>query len=54
MLAQVKPGEPLRYLAGAGWSEAGEFTTEQAWREYVAACAARLRAPVTVTVAPAP
>jgi len=54
VLAQVKPGEPLRYLAGAGWSEAGEFTTEQAWREYVAACAARLRAPVTVTVAPAP
>lgn len=54
VLAQVTPGQPLHYLIGAGWSEAGEFTTEQAWTDYVAACAARLRSPVTVTLSAAP
>jgi len=52
MLASVKPGEPLQYLFGAALSEAGEFTTEQAWTDYVAACAARMRSPVTVAVVP--
>ncbi len=54
VLAKVAPGQPLRYWIGAGWSLAGEFTTEQAWTDYVAACAARLRSPVAVTVAAAP
>lgn len=53
-LARVTPGQPLRYLAGAGWSKAGEFTTAQAWNDYVAACAARARAPVKVAIAAAP
>lgn len=52
MLAKATSGRPLRYFAGAGWSKAGEFTTPQAWHDYVAACAARARYPVTVTVAP--
>ena len=34
---------------GAGWSEAGEFTSEKAWNDYVAACAARAARRVTVT-----
>lgn len=50
VLAKVTPGEPLRYRAGAGWSRAGEFTSEDAWDAYVAACAARLRSPVRVVV----
>lgn len=50
-LAKVTPGQPLRYLAGAGWSEAGEFTTKQAWLDYVASEAARARSPVRVSVA---
>ena len=54
VLAKVTPGSPLHYLIGAGWSFAGEFTTEQAWTDYVAACAARMRSPVTVTLASAP
>ena len=54
VLAAVTPGRPLHYLIGAGWSEAGEFTTEQAWTDYVAACAARLSSPVTVTLSAAP
>lgn len=50
VLATVTPGQPLRYAIGAGWSFAGEFTSEQAWTDYVAACAARMRSPVTVTL----
>ena len=54
VLAKVVSGQPLRYLVGAGWSKAGEFTTRQSWEEYVAACAARARAPVSVTIQAAP
>ena len=54
VLAKVTPGQPLHYLVGAGWSFAGEFTTEKTWTDYVAACAARERSPVTVTLAATP
>lgn len=54
ILAKATSGQPLRYLVGAGWSKAGEFTTQQQWNDYVASCAARMRAPVRVTLAPAP
>lgn len=54
LLARAMPGVPLRYYAGAGWSKAGEFTTQESWNAYVAACAARLRSPVTVTLSAAP
>ena len=53
LLAKAVSGQPLRYFVGAGWSKAGEFTTPEAWGQYVAACAARARSPVTVTLAPA-
>ncbi|MFT3830108.1 MAG: DUF4861 domain-containing protein [Opitutaceae bacterium] len=49
VLAQAKAGVPLVYYAGAGWSRAGEFTTRQAWLDYVAACAARVRSPLQLT-----
>jgi hypothetical protein len=52
VLARVAAGQTLRYFAGAGWSKAGEFTTYQAWKDYVANAAARARAPVSVTVTP--
>lgn len=51
-LAKVIPGKLLKYLAGAGWSKAGEFTTPEAWDAYVTSAAARLRSPVTVTITP--
>ena len=54
VLAKVTPGQPLHYLIGAGWSFAGEFTTEKSWTDYVAACAARMRSPVTVTFGATP
>ncbi|MDB6113079.1 MAG: hypothetical protein JWQ62_24 [Lacunisphaera sp.] len=54
VLAKVTSGKPLRYYVGGGWSKAGEFTTAQAWNDYVAACAARARHPVQVTFASTP
>lgn len=54
VLAKATAGQPLRYLAGAGWSKAGEFTTQEAWTSYVAACVARFRSPVQVSVSSAP
>ena len=54
VLAKVTPGQPLHYLVGAGWSAAGEFATEKTWTDYVAACAARERSPVTVTFTTTP
>ena len=53
ILTKVTSGQPIRYFVGAGWSKAGEFTTQQQWNDYVAACAARMRAPVKVALAPA-
>jgi hypothetical protein len=49
-LARAEPGKPLVYYAGAAWSRAGEITTRQAWLDYLAAMAARVRAPVRVTL----
>ncbi len=54
ILAQVASGQPLRYLAGAAWSRAGEITTRTAWDEYVAAWSARARAPVKIALAATP
>ncbi len=54
VLAKVASGEALTYYAGAGWSKAGEFTTQQAWLDYVAACAARARSPVKVATSVRP
>ena len=54
VLARAASGTPLRYYAGAGWSQAGEFTTAEAWSAYVAAFAARLKAPLRVALAPTP
>jgi hypothetical protein len=49
-LAKVKTGVPLAYLAGAGWSRAGDFTSQDAWNAYVAAESARLASPVRVSL----
>jgi pectinesterase len=50
LLAKAAPGQPLRYFVGAGWSKAGEFTTQAQWNAYVASCAARQRNPLKVGV----
>ena len=50
VLAKAKPGEPLRYLAGAGWTRSGQFADQAAWRAHVLSEAARARTPVRVAV----
>lgn len=49
VLAKATPGQPVRYLVGAGWSRAGEFDSQKTWDAYVAACAARFASPVKVS-----
>ncbi|MEY4490054.1 MAG: hypothetical protein RIQ79_2562 [Verrucomicrobiota bacterium] len=50
ILAKVAPGQPLRYLAGAGWDRSGQFASQAEWLAYVASESARARAPITVTL----
>jgi len=52
VVAKATSGKPLRYFVGAGWSKAGEFTTQEQWNAYVAAFAARVKSPVSVVLAP--
>jgi hypothetical protein len=54
MLAKAKSGQPLGYYAGAGWDRSGDFSSKDNWNAYVAALAARLRAPVTLSYSPLP
>ena len=51
MLAKATPGQPLRYLVGAGWSKSGDFPTKEAWTAYIATEAARAKSPIKVSVA---
>jgi hypothetical protein len=48
MLARVKPGETLRYCAGAGWKHSGDFASADDWSAYLAAEAPRLQAPIKI------
>ena len=50
IVAKVRSGEPLDYLAGAGWDRSGQFTSQQAWDAYVADFAQRSRHPLHVKV----
>jgi hypothetical protein len=53
VLAPVVSGQPLRYYVGAAWTRAGDIKSQQEWQRYVADEAARLRTPVSVSVAAA-
>lgn len=49
VLAPATSGKPVRYLAGGAWSRAGEITSAEQWKTYVAAAAQRLNNPVRIT-----
>ncbi|GAB3454074.1 hypothetical protein GCM10027321_04960 [Massilia terrae] len=49
-LGNAKPEQSFVYYLGAGWSRSGEFADAAAWDAYVANIAARVTAPVSVTV----
>ncbi len=51
ILAKIKNGETLRFYAGAAWDQLGPVKSAEQWDAYLAAWAARLAAPVTVSVA---
>ncbi|MEX5744334.1 DUF4861 family protein [Massilia sp. X63] len=48
--APVVSGQPLRYHVGAAWTRGSPFATQADWQRHVAEEAARLRAPVTVSM----
>ncbi|MGI4844298.1 MAG: DUF4861 family protein [Janthinobacterium lividum] len=50
VIAKVASGQPLSYHVGAAWTRGSPFATQADWQRHVAEEAARLRAPVTVTV----
>jgi hypothetical protein len=49
--APAVSGAPFTYYAGAGWTRSGDFPTKESWEKYLAAFAARVNSPITVTVA---
>lgn len=51
VLAPVTSGQALRYHVGAAWTRGSPFATRADWEKHVAEEAARLRAPVSVTLA---
>jgi hypothetical protein len=48
VLARIKPGETLRYSAGAGWKQSGDFGSREDWNASVAAWAKRLASPIKI------
>ncbi|MVW60021.1 DUF4861 domain-containing protein [Massilia sp. NEAU-DD11] len=50
MLAPVTSGQPLRYYVGAGWTRAGGITAREQWQRTVTDEAARVAAPVRVSL----
>lgn len=48
--AAAETGKPFVYFIGAGWSKSGDFADEKAWFAHVRDFAARVKAPVAVSV----
>jgi pectinesterase len=47
---RVRPGTPVVYYAGAGWSASGDFDEPAEWWAYLDRFARRLASPVRVTL----
>jgi pectinesterase len=50
IVAPAASGKALTYLVGGAWSRAGEITTREQWRTYVANAAARYNSPIHVSL----
>jgi hypothetical protein len=48
ILARVRSGEVLRYYAGAGWKQSGDFASKDDWSAYLAAWTMRLQSPIKI------
>jgi pectinesterase len=49
VLVKAASGVPMYYYIGAGWTKSGDFSSQEDWNQYVAACAARAKSPVKVS-----
>jgi hypothetical protein len=54
ILAKVKTGTTLRYYAGGGWQQSGDFAARGDWEAYLAAWSKRLANPIKVALSPPP
>jgi pectinesterase len=54
LLVKVKPGVPVHYFTGAGWTKSGQFADRASWENHVRDNAVRLRHPPQVTVSARP
>jgi pectinesterase len=50
IVAPAASGKALTYLVGGAWNRAGEITTREQWRAYVANAAARYNSPIRVSL----
>ncbi len=50
ILAKVRSGVPLRFYAGGGWQQSGDFAGRVDWEAYLAAWAKRLASPTKMTL----
>ncbi len=50
VLARLGPDKSVSYWAGFCWDKAGQFATDEAWRQYVSRFAQALAAPLKVTI----
>jgi hypothetical protein len=54
LLVKVKPGVPVPYYTGAGWTKGGQFADRASWEKYVRETAVRMQHPLRVTVSSKP
>ena len=55
LVSHTKPGEPVNYWIGAGWTDSGDFRDVREWWNYLDQFAQRLSSPIKTSVeTPAP
>ncbi len=50
LVSHAKPGEPVNYWVGAGWTDSGDFRDVRDWWNYLDQFAQRLAAPIKTSV----
>ena len=50
LVSHTRPGEPVHYWIGAGWTDSGDFTGVRDWWNYLDQFAQRLAAPIKTTI----
>ena len=50
LVSHTRPGQPVSYWIGAGWTDSGDFRDVREWWTYLDQFASRLSSPIKVTV----